>query len=55
MHNASHRLGTDFKRKSVIMMNHNKTESVVVKDLYSIPSTINWNNNNEIKEFPDFD
>ena len=31
-------------------MNHNKTESVVVKDLYGIPITINLNDIREIKE-----
>ena len=50
MHNASHRPWTDIKRKSVIMMNHNKTKSVVVEDLYGIPITINWNDIKEIKE-----
>ena len=46
---------TEFHRKSVSMMDHNKTESDGVKDLYSIPYTINMNDNTEIKERPDFD
>ena len=38
----------NFHRKSVSMTNHSKTESDVVKDLYSIPYTINMNDNAEI-------
>ena len=45
----------NFHRKSVSMMDHNKTESDGIKDLYSIPYTINMNDNTEIKERPDFD
>ena len=37
-----------FHRKSVSMTNHSKTESDVVKNLYSIPYTINMNDNGEI-------
>ena len=36
-------------------MDHNKTESDGVKDLYSIPCTISINDNTEIKERPDLD
>ena len=39
----------DFHRKSVSMMDHNKTESDGVKDLYSIPYTINMNDDTQIK------
>ena len=39
---------TEFHRKSVSMMDHNKTESDGVKDLYSILYTINVNDKVEI-------
>ena len=38
----------NFHRQSVSMMDHNKTESDVVKDLYSIPYTINRKDKVEI-------
>ena len=37
-----------FHRKSVSMTKHSETESDVVKNLYSIPYTINMNDNEKI-------